>query len=132
MKPSSTVYSAIHPDFPSHQLDQPPRDGQSQTCPSVFPSCGCIGRSKREKYRFLLLWRNPDPSVCHGKMKNALCSIPRINDNLQRHFSLVGELNRIAYEIGDNLAYTGRIPPNDLWHLGTDIAQQFELLLIRP
>src|SRR6202011_1457207 len=88
MKLCSMDNFAIHPDFPSHQLDQAARDGQPQAGPSVFPSCRCISLGKCAKNRFLLVWRNPDPSVCYRKMKNAICSILRFNLALQGHFSL--------------------------------------------
>src|SRR5213592_75662 len=50
------------------------------------------------------------------------------NPDLHDHFTLVSELDGITYKIYDDLAQPSRIANQRHWHVGQDVANQFQIL----
>lgn len=70
MKRAPSVHLTFQPNVPSHEIDQPPTDRQTQSDPSMLPSRGIVGLIECLENRVLFLGRNPSTRIAYGKMQN--------------------------------------------------------------
>jgi hypothetical protein len=73
---------------------------------------------------------NADPRVAHRALQHHLVRHVLRDDDLDAHFTGVGELHGVADQIQHDLSQTSRIADDGRGHVGSDAAGQFEALLI--
>src|ERR1700752_4021166 len=99
MKSAALFRFALHPDFPTHDADQPRRDAQTESGSTVLSCKGTVGLSEGFKNQFLLLSGYADASIDDAEMKRDVSSLARILLNIDHRLALVCELDGIAHQV---------------------------------
>ena len=65
-------------------------------------------------------------------MQNAIVTVLGLDLSLQHNLALIGELDGVAHEVDYDLAESAGIPPHDLRHLRSHLAQKLQSLFGPP
>ena len=99
-------------DRPAHGLGQAPADGQPEPGPAVGPRGRGILLQEGLEEPFHAVGRNARAAVGDGEAQSVLLALAA--GHLQQHLTPVGELDRVAEEIDQDLTQTRHITDHDL------------------
>ena len=100
---------AFEPDAAAHHLHKLARDGQAQAGAAVLARGGHVGLGERLEQFRRLLRRHADAGVAHGELELHLFAGAFEQFDLQPDFALLGELDGVVDEVGEDLAEPERI-----------------------
>ena len=100
---------ALEPDLAAHQLDQPAADGQAQPGAAVLAGGGHVGLGEGLEQFRRLLRGHADAGVAHGELELHLLAGVFEQFDLEPDLALLGELDRVVDEVGEDLAEPERI-----------------------
>ncbi|MGB6943248.1 MAG: hypothetical protein WBE37_12675 [Bryobacteraceae bacterium] len=101
MKRAAPAFFALHPNAAVHHLDQSAGDGQTETSAAKSPGEGAVHlREGLEDQGLLLRW-DADPGVAYRKLQGVRAIGRALNGD--RDFAPIGEFNRVAHQIDQNL-----------------------------
>jgi hypothetical protein len=84
--------------------------------------------------RSLLVRRNADAGVAHGKAQPYLplgCGVAG-GFHAHDHFPFVGELDRVAHQVEQDLPQPSRVPDERVGHLRLHVGDQLQPFLVGP
>ena len=133
MKPERRTLArlALHAHFPVHQLDQLFGDRQSQAGAAVFARRRSVGLGERLENLRHRPRVDADARVADGEAQRGLGVRFLDLGHTQHDFALLGELHRVAQEVGQHLPEPAGIAAQKIRHLLVDPAGEFDLLFLR-
>ncbi len=131
-KDASPRRDAFRRDPPAHQLHQPPGDGQPQAGAAVTPGDRVVRLSEWVEQGRQPLRLDPDPGVPDRKPEPDPLVGALIRRHLDNDLSGLGELDRIAGEVDQDLAQPERVSHQAAGNLGIGGDYQIQGLLSRP
>ena len=100
---------ALEPDAPAHQLDQPAADREAEARAAVLARGGHVGLRERLEQLRRLLRRHADAGVAHGELELHLLAGAFELFDVEPDLAVLGELDRVVDEVGQNLAEAQRV-----------------------
>src|ERR1700678_4562752 len=119
---------AVHADLTAHQFGQPLDDGQPQSAAAVMARGGGIYLRKGLEQAVDAIGRDADAGVGDLDAQGQDTVFVHRARGIQDDVAFVGELNRIADEVHDDLAQAPRIAARNERHVGADIDDEFDAL----
>src|SRR4029077_13892890 len=104
---SVTGYT-LDADLPPHLFHKLLANGEAQTGTAELPCGRGIHLGKRPEQKSLCFGGNADARVDHGKFDPGALGSFFPSSHMNHHLALVGELDRIANEIDENLPEAAR------------------------
>ena len=98
--------------------------------PPNLPRRRTVGLAEGLEDRVLVLGRDADPGVGDGEAQHAGLAAIGVGPDGDEHVALLGELDRVAHEVDQNLAEPERIADERCGNRGIDVDEQLERLLI--
>ena len=111
------IFRTVDPNFALHKLDEPLRNGQPQSGAVMAAVAFVFDLLKFAKDVVKLVFRNADTSIFDCNVNAAFVIVVAGQANhLNRHVTFVGELDRIAHEVGQDLTQPARVAKVFSWH----------------
>jgi len=101
---------AFQPDSATHELDQPPANGQPQPRAAVLARGRHVSLRKRLEEPGRLLLRHADARVAHRELELHLVACALKQVDVQANLAALGELDCVIDEVGEDLTETQRSP----------------------
>ncbi len=117
---------------PVHQFDQLHRDAKSQTGAAVATRGRTVGLAECLKDLLLFFGRNPDAGVTDHEVQIDLRFFERIDRDDDDDFALLGELERVADQVDDDLSESPGIADERVGHIRGYEVGQFHSLFRGP
>src|SRR4030095_826642 len=127
---ASGAEAAFHPDPPLHQLDDAPRNGQSEAGPAELACRGGIDLGIRGEDMLTCPLRNPTPCVAYCELQSTGGTVLGVRFDPNDHFPLLRELDRIPDEIDEDLSEPRRIAYERCRDFRGDAQPQLEPLFV--
>ncbi len=131
MKRAAGARVALDRDAPTHHLDERRGDREAESSASKPPRRRPVSLTERFEDRVLFVCGDPDPRVGHGKVEHRAAVVPDVLTNRDHHMAALRELDGVADQIRDDLLHPHRIADDAGRHVGRDITQQLQALLVR-
>src|SRR6185295_6330631 len=121
----------LDPNSAAHQLDQTPRDREPEAGAAVLAGGRSVGLAERLEQPRRLLARHADPGV--GDFDPELHFLTGALGATDAHAdpSVLGELDRVAQQVGQDLADPQRVTDQPRGHVRCNVEYQFEALVVR-
>ena len=100
---------ALDPDPAAHQLDEPLADRQAQPGAAVLAGGGHVGLGERLKQLRRLFRRHADAGVAHRELELHLLADLFEQLDLQADLAVLGELDGVVDQVGEDLAEPQRV-----------------------
>ena len=120
------VGMAIETDFSIHQLDEALGNGKAEAAAAVFPCGGTVGLSERLEEQVAGLLTNADAGVLDREAQGGVVFGLSLYADADEHFALMGELDGVADEVGENLPESAGVAAQADGSLCVDGAEQLE------
>ncbi len=122
-------------DAALHQLDQATADGEAQPGAAVAPVRGVLDLHERLEHGLLLRLRDADAGVADGEAQAHRPVFPVFPvahaTHRDAHFPFVGELDRVADGVEEDLVELAAVAFNVVRNIGGDVAHQRDALAAR-
>ena len=115
---------------PAHQLDQLARDGQAEAGAAVLAGGGHVGLGERLEELRRLFTRHAHSGVAHGELELHLLAGLFEQFDLEPDLALLGELDRVVDEVGEDLAETKRVAAQLLGDGAGHVGEELEALVV--
>ena len=113
----------------SHELDQPLADGQSQTCTTEPSRRGRIGLRERNEQPGDLFLGHPDAGIEDLEAEVLTAIGGGIAGHPQDDMTVLGELDRVAYQIEQDLSESTGVRTHAGRDIGADVDDEIQALL---
>src|ERR1700760_65472 len=120
---------AFQPDRTPHQSHNALGNSQPQSCTTIEPATRRVRLLKFLKEPFLLVQRDPDPSVADGELQACTVVRHRFHIYIDADFSVLREFNRIPHQVNQHLAKTDGITRYVSGHIRRDVHVEFQAFL---
>jgi hypothetical protein len=121
---------ALEPETAAHHLDELRRDGETEAGAAVSARRRRVGLDERPEDLPPLVLGHADARVSHRAAEQHVVVAPLGNGDLDAHLALVGELDRVADQVEQDLTEASRIAGERRRHVRRDAARQLQPLLI--
>jgi hypothetical protein len=121
---------AVHPDPAAHQANQRRRDGQAEAGAAEAARRRPVGLAEGLEDRRVLLFRDADAGVGDREAQLHAIAEVLVAAHLHQDVPALGELDGVAYQVGDHLADAPGVAGDAGRHVGGDVGDQLEPLLV--
>jgi hypothetical protein len=134
MESASSADFALDPDPAAHQAYQLRRDRQAQPGAAIETGRGAVGLGERGEDRLPPVGGDADPRVAYAEMQPDVAFCPRfgIEIDIDDHLSALGELDRVAQQIDEDLTQPRRVANDSIGHIEMNATGHFESLRLGP
>ena len=123
---------AVEHQAAAHHFAQGAADHQAQPRTATRRLAMVAGLGKRAEQLLLVFAGNPAAAVFHPQaQRQAFIILPRLGADPQAHVAAVGELDRIAQQVGGDLLEAQRVHQHLAVDAGVEVEDQLQLLLPR-
>src|SRR5205823_11162715 len=130
-EPAAGPLLALDPDLAPHEAGEHPRDRQAQTGAAVPAGGGAVDlRIRREDLRALLL-RQPDAGIGDLEAEQHARTEGVQSHRLDDDLAGVGELDRVADQVEQDLAQSPWVADDSYRHVGLDVEDELDALVRR-
>src|SRR5450830_176782 len=126
METAASTDAAFHRQFTANDMREHAADGQAQTGANIFAQIGGAAALERQKHAFQVSGRNADTGVDDVEVGNLAQVV-----HAYRDAAMVGELDRIAEQIDQNLAQPFLIGMDDVRQAASFFKLKTQSLLLR-
>ena len=123
---------ARHADVAAEQVDQLPGDGEAQTGPAVLARLEGVDLREGLEDVLDLLLGDAETGVLHGDAQTEPALFLAGDDGVNRDVALLGVLDGVAEQVGQDLPEAKRVAVAPGRHLPIHVAHQLEATLLRP
>ena len=123
---------ALDPDAAAHQLDERRRDRQAQAGAAEPARRRAVGLAEGLEDRGVLVRRDADAGVADREVQHRSPSSVRASSRTSTStWPARGELDGVADQVGEHLPQPDRVADDAGRHVGRDVGDQLEALLVR-
>ena len=125
---AAAIELAVEPDAPAHPLDQPATDGETKPGPAESARRRGVRLSEGVEDEPALVGRDPDARVLHGHAQGYVLGGHGLGVDANGDFALLGELDRVADQIDEDLADPPGIADEVVRDTRTNLVRELERL----
>ena len=126
---AAAIRRALHGHLAAHRLHQTFDNGQAEARAAGAARVGAVGLSKRIEDDRSFMRIDADSGIAHFEVQRQIGGKDCVAPDAHHHFALTCELDRVAYEIDQNLAQPKRIAPQPIRNAAVDGERNVQTLL---
>ena len=126
----AVTFAARDLDRPAEVLDDLLRDREPEPRPAVPAGVGCVDLRERLEEPAHAVLGDADAGVLHGELDDGEVAPLADDVDVQRDLALLGELDRVADQIGQDLPDAAGIADHAAAELHRHVHRQFDLVLL--
>ncbi len=115
---------ALHMQLAAHDRHQAPHDGEPQAGAPVAPGGGRVRLAELLEDHVELVGGDADPRIADRELHRGEPALDRRQPHGDHHLATLGELERVAEQVGDDLAQAAGIAADGAGDVRAHVAQQ--------